>query len=80
VERRSRRLKSAARLGPKLERQVSVIGHEIVSPALKAFLLQNKSTDGHVDRSKLTPDIDHELGMDDSSIAGYQCPEPGGQR
>jgi hypothetical protein len=37
------------------------------------------STDAHVEDNTVGPDIGYEVGIDDSSMPGYEGPEPGGQ-
>jgi len=56
----------------------TVINNNIVSVQDKAFAFQNQSTDGVVAGNKLNSGIGYEVGMDDSSLPGYQGPAPGG--
>jgi hypothetical protein len=57
----------------------TIIGNDIVSVQDKAFAFQNQSTHGVVSGNKLNPGIGYEVGMDDSSLPGYQGPAPGGK-
>ena len=57
---------------------VQVVNNEIVGDVDKAFSFQNGSTGAKVSGNKIDPDINYEVGMDDSSEEGYQGPRPGG--
>jgi hypothetical protein len=57
---------------------VAVVGNRIVGPVSKAFAFQNGATGALVRDNELAPEIDYEVGIDDSSQDGYDGPEPGG--
>jgi hypothetical protein len=58
-------------------RHAVLAGNEIVGDINHAFALQNKATDAVVNGNKARS-VRYEVGMDRSSRAGYQGPEPGG--
>ena len=57
---------------------VSIANNDITGAIDKAFSFQNNATGAHVQGNRLNPKIGYQVGMDDSSRAGYVGPEPGG--
>jgi Right handed beta helix region len=55
-----------------------ITGNQIVGNITKAFALQNKSTGAVIKDNRIGSSIGFEVGMDDSSQAGYHGPTPGG--
>ncbi|HEY2206489.1 MAG TPA: right-handed parallel beta-helix repeat-containing protein [Pseudonocardia sp.] len=58
--------------------RLTITGNEIAGGVNHAFALQNHSTGAKVGGNTLNPDIKYEVGMDDTSQAGYQGPRSGG--
>ncbi|RZS36440.1 parallel beta helix pectate lyase-like protein [Herbihabitans rhizosphaerae] len=56
----------------------TITGNEFAAAPTKAIGLAIKSTNATVADNKVSPDIEYEVGIDDSSREGYQGPEPGG--
>jgi parallel beta helix pectate lyase-like protein len=53
--------------------------NEIDSGVVKAFGVANNSSGATVGGNKISPDIDNEISMDDSSMFGYHGPTPHGK-
>ncbi|NMI00218.1 right-handed parallel beta-helix repeat-containing protein [Pseudonocardia acidicola] len=57
---------------------VTLTGNDIVGRQSHAFAFQNQVVNAHVGNNTIGPDIRYEVGIDDSSMQGYQGPPPGG--
>ncbi|HEY0453824.1 hypothetical protein [Actinophytocola sp.] len=60
-------------------RNATITGNEFAAPTHHAIGLAIGSTGAHVSGNTLHPGIGYEVGIDDSSLPGYQGPEPGGE-
>ncbi|MGH8794667.1 MAG: right-handed parallel beta-helix repeat-containing protein [Stackebrandtia sp.] len=56
---------------------VVIADNEFAGPTYRAIGLAINSTGAHVGGSTLNPDIECEVGIDESSMDGYEGPEPG---
>jgi Right handed beta helix region len=55
-----------------------ISGNEFAAAPAKAIGLAIHSTGAHVSGNKVSPDIGYEVGIDESSMKGYEGPAPGG--
>lgn len=58
---------------------VTITGNEFAGATHHAIGLAIGSTGAHVSGNTLNPEIGYEVGIDDSSLPGYEGPEPGGE-
>ena len=56
---------------------LTVTGNTFAASPDKAIGLDLHSTDAHIGKNKLSPTIECDVGIDDSSRPGYQGPKPG---
>ncbi|MBO0882772.1 MAG: hypothetical protein J2P17_21050 [Mycobacterium sp.] len=57
---------------------VTIAHNQLTGQKDMAFSFQDMATGGHVTDNTIAPEIDHEVGMDNSSKAGYRGPEARG--
>lgn len=60
-------------------KRMTITDNVIYGRKPKAFAFQNNATEAVVAHNVIGPGIDYEVGMDESSQAGYQGPEVGGR-
>ncbi|MBL1101418.1 right-handed parallel beta-helix repeat-containing protein [Streptomyces sp. 205] len=60
-------------------RNATIEGNTFAAPTHHAIGLAHGSTGAHVGGNELDPGIGYEVGIDASSMAGYEGPEPGGE-
>ncbi|GAA5163769.1 hypothetical protein GCM10023321_51130 [Pseudonocardia eucalypti] len=59
-------------------KRMTITRNEVYTKGPKAWAFQNNSTFGLIKDNVIGPDVEYEVGMDDSSKLGYRGPEVGG--